>query len=153
MVTCRVMSATWWNSFLSSPGGTQFWQLPTGESAFWEVQEFSREAPVHHWRKISGVDTWRWLRRTVLFYPHCSSSKVAQLSAKKDLVSWLATSPLGESESVWVNTWLPQLCGETHFFLTPSRILKWAAWLGGGLGEQQPGLSEGSRKTWILLSY
>lgn len=64
------VTAKWRNkSFLLSthtytprPQEHQFWQSPTNESAFVQVQECNREIPTHYWRR--KIKTWDWTHWT-----------------------------------------------------------------------------------------
>ena len=63
---------------------------PLDKRAFMEVQVSSREVSAHHWNKKKKLRIWmhwRGVKGIVRLYLHQPCSKVAQLMAKKDLLS------------------------------------------------------------------
>lgn len=134
----------------------QFWHSPVDDSSFVEVWESSGEVPAHCWSKtICDLDTLKGARGVTSLYLHQPSSKVALLSAGR-YFSACDVSPWGKWKHESENSISPavqETAKKAHFFLVPSRILRWAAWLRGreGLGEQQLGLGT-YKGTWNLLA-
>ena len=71
----------------------------------------SSEVPAHCWRQKANLrlDALKRVRRTISLYLHYPSR--GSPDHCQDRTSRSVISPMGEYESIWVSTWLPQLCG------------------------------------------
>ena len=106
-------------------------------------------------KKYPQLDALKRVRGTGSLYPCHRSPEVAQLSAKRDLLS-LRFVPWGRVTACECPATLAAQTAakKTNFFLTPSRVFRCAVCPGGGewLGEQHSGLSDGIKGTQILLT-
>lgn len=130
------------------PQRTLFKQSLMDKRACVEVQKSSKEVPACHWskkkKKIRDQMHWEGI---VSLYLHHSSLKAAQLSDKRDILNtWFLSQG---NMRVWVST---RLSKKTHFFLTPSRVVRCATQLKSRkqLGRGQTGLLEGIEGMQIL---
>lgn len=116
------------------PKEHQFWQSPTNESAFVDIQELNREVPTHCWRKkkseIGHIEEGKTKNFTLPKSTPCP--KAVQLSAKRDLLcQWEHMSECLALPAVQDAAKEAHLIGPLH---ASSRILRCAAQLRGGEG-------------------
>lgn len=143
-----------WNKFsiVFSARNTDLDNRPWTREPLWESRSPVKKFQLTTGAKLSKTGCAEEDKNIVL-YPGQASPEAAQLSAKRP--SLPAISRTRESESMWVSAWLPQR-PETHFFLTPSRILSCAARLEDeGVGSSwkgQIGFLEGIKGMRILLT-
>lgn len=110
-----------------------------------EIWESSREVPTDHCCKnIQDLNILKRERGIISLYIYHSSSKVAQLSANRDLLShdfFQGEKWEHESECL-ISSAVQDSAKEAHFFFAPYRILRWATWLRcrEGLGNSSWGL-------------